>query len=64
MTPEQIAFIRTARGAGVPWAKIAKHIGRSVAECRSAIGLPPIAKEAATRPALPWDKIQRSLFAQ
>jgi len=62
MSAEQIAFIRTARGAGVSWRKIAGHTGHSVSECRSAIGLPPIAKESAARPVLPWDLQQRSLF--
>jgi len=64
MTPDEIAFIRAGRGAGVPWAKIAKHIGHSVSECRSAIGLPTYAKEPATRPVLPWELQQRSLFDQ
>jgi len=62
MTADEIAFIRTARGGGVPWQKIAKHIGRSVQDCRAAIGLPTYAKEAAHRPSMPWDVTQRSLF--
>jgi len=62
MSAEQIAFIRAGRGAGVPWAKIAKHIGHSVADCRAAIGLPTYAAESAHRPVLPWDLQQRSLF--
>jgi len=62
MTAEQIAFICTARGAGVPWAKIAKHVGHTVSECRAAIGLPTYAAESAHRPSMPWDVTQRSLF--
>ncbi len=64
MTPDEIAFIRAGRGAGVPWAKIAKHIGHSVQDCRAAIGLPTYAAESAHRPSMPWDLQQRSLFDQ
>lgn len=40
MTPEQIDLIRTARGLGVPWVKIARHLECSVDDCRRAIGMP------------------------
>ena len=62
MTPEQIDFIRTARGAGVPWATIARKLTRTVQECRAAIGMPEYSN-AASEPA-PWKQRQRDLFSQ
>ena len=62
MTADEITTIRAGRGAGVSWAKIAKHIGHTVADCRAAIGLPTYAKESAARPSMPWELQQRSLF--
>lgn len=61
MTPEQIDFIRTARGVGVPWETIAKKMQKTVQECRSAIGMPEYST-AASEPA-PWRQ-QRDLFNQ
>lgn len=62
MTPEQIDFIRTARGAGVPWGTIAKKLQKTVQECRAAIGMPEYSQER-SEPA-PWKQRQRDLFSQ
>lgn len=48
MTPEQVDLIRTARGLGVPWIKIAKHIECSVDDCWRAIGMPVVPRTVET----------------
>jgi hypothetical protein len=62
MTPEDIATIRHRRGFNIPWPVIASELGRTIQECRSAIGLPEY--QQAERQSLPWDQKQRSLFDQ
>ena len=62
MTPEQIDRIRTMRGGNVPWAVIARELGKAVAECRAAIGM-PVYSESESQPAL-WVVRQQMLFDQ
>lgn len=62
MTPEQIDFIRTARGAGVPWPTIARKLQTTIQQVREAIGMPEYSQEP-SEPA-PWKQRQRDLFSQ
>jgi hypothetical protein len=62
MKRPEIETIRNLRGFGVAWDIIAKQLGKSVAECRQAIGMPEYS-QAASEPA-PWIKRQRDLFNQ
>lgn len=61
MTPEQVDLIRTARGLGVPWRKIAKHLECSVDDCRRAIGM-PVAPRTFTATKTKRQKIPGKLF--
>ncbi len=62
-TPEQIDVVRTLRGFAVDWPVVAARVGRSVDECRAAIGLPPSLRPEPPA-ALPWEcqARQRNLF--
>jgi hypothetical protein len=62
MTPEQIDFIRTARGAGVPWGTIATKLEKTIQQVRAAIGMPEYSQEPST-PA-PWNQRERDLLNQ
>jgi hypothetical protein len=57
-----IDTIRNLRGFGVAWPVIAKQLGKSVAECRAAIGMPDYS-QAPSQPA-PWIQRQMDLFDQ
>ena len=60
MTPEQIADIRQMRGFNVSWHIIARRLGKTVKECRAAIGMPEYDKPT-ERQSMPWDKSQQAL---
>ena len=56
MTPEQIAQIRTLWGFNVSWHVIARRLGKTLQECRTAVYDNP-----AERQALPLEQSQQSL---
>lgn len=60
MTPAQIADIRMMRGHNISWHVIARRLGKSLKECRAAIGMPEYDKPT-ERQAMPWDQQQRTL---
>ena len=60
MTADEIATLRNMRGWNIPWPTIAREVGHTVAECRAALGMPQY--ELSESAAMPWDKIQRTLF--
>jgi len=59
MTADEIAIVRNMRGWNIDWQTIAREVGRTVAECRAALGLPTY--EVSKPAAMPWD-IKPGLF--
>ena len=61
MTPPEIDSIRQMRGFNVSWHIIARRLGKTVQECRTAINM-PVYDKPTERQAMPWDVVQKTLF--
>jgi len=56
LTPEQIADIRMMRGHNISWHIIARRLGKTLQECRTAVYSTPIERQA-----LPLEESQQTL---
>jgi len=61
LSPDEVEAVRQLRGFAVAWEVVAARLGRSVEQCRRAIGM-PAPPPPNKRPVLPWEHQQRSLF--
>ncbi|MFM8479490.1 MAG: hypothetical protein ACKOEO_27190 [Planctomycetaceae bacterium] len=53
-TPDEVEAVRQLRGFAIDWPVIAHRLGKTVAQCRAAIGMPAMQEPSGKPSPRPW----------